>query len=483
MKKLDLFVLLTIFGALFASCKKEKKTNNVTRDTTVRNEVTLATAHALDAEPTYLEDLNDIILPNGSNLIDYGLIYDRDWLAANKNLLPAKYQVLLEATKKQINSADPSAEPVVGPQAVLNNIILKEQIWARNLADPDFTAALVKGKPDPQQKYGLAYIYGGKDYTKLAHAADENGKKGCQEMLYGLDCSGLTAFLALQGGVNVNRSPKLYPGTSAATQSLKTTWENALKDAGGDYAKITVQQFTSDELQLNTNDIKAGDIIYFHQTDDNGHAGITHIGMALKSKDGLRLYNAHGRQSEECSTNYGKNRGVRAVGINNFSLDAWKFDDYGVIRLEARIDGKWKALIKCSNKDQPAITLELDIPADAGGAFKATGSGTDYTGDPINVEIDGNYDPKNLKLSGVITYQFPNDPTEQRKDSFVVGLNYDATDYSTLTKVVDNGGCDAQIQLINLQSKNADKVTSNVRTLKINSSACDHCAIGNKIKR
>jgi len=481
MKNLKLLILILLV-AFTASCKKDKKASNGVRDTTVMNEVTLATAHALDLEPSYLEDLNDIILPNGSNLMDYGLIYDYDWLAVNKNLLPEKYRALLDVRKTQLNSTDPSNLPVIGPQAILNNIILQEQCWARNLVDPAFTADLVKGKQDPQQKFGLAYIYGGKDYTKLAHAADERGKKGCPALLYGVDCSGLTAFLAKQGGININRSPDPYPGTSAADQSLKTRWENALKDAGGDYAKLTVQQFTRKDIALNTTDIKAGDIIYFHQTDENGHAGIVHIGMALKSKDGLRLYNAHGKQSVECESNYGSKRGVRAVKIDGFSMAAWAFDDYGVIRLEAKIAGKWKAFIKCSDKEMPAITLNLDFPADSGGDFKATGSGTDYTGEAINVEINGSYDPKKLILKGEITYMFPSDPTEQRKDSFNASLNYDATDYYTLTKVIDNGGCDAQIKFVNLQSKNAGNVVNSVKPIRVNSSACSHCAIGNKTK-
>ncbi len=422
------------------------------------DEASEATQQALEQAPSVDVDLNNVVLPNGSNLIDFELAYDYNWLQANKSLLPASYQSELSVRRKQVQT---NGSKVVGPQAIKNRIIARAQIEANFLVTGSNFTDLVKNKPDPQQPYGLAYVFGSKNYSVLSKSTGS-----CKEQLYGLDCSGMLATIMNFAGIPISGS--------AVAESDTTNWKKALAAAGSDYSNIRAQSFTSSQLALNQ--VQSGDIVYFYGNDNNGNSGIVHIGIALTDPNGnLMLYQSNGRSSSMCQKNYDGKHGPRRIAVNApIAQSGWNFTDYGVVRLVASISGNWNAYIRCADASYDAITLGLKFPVVNNGTYQATGSGTDYTGEAINVTISGNYSVTTNTLTGTIVYQFPSAPTEQRSDQFSISLNYDDTGYSDLTKVIDNGGCSAQIRLVNQQSTTGGQTTTSIRT---NAQSC-HCSMG-----
>ncbi|PWK65769.1 NlpC/P60 family protein [Mucilaginibacter oryzae] len=435
MKKIIFFAVLIIIAASYPGCKKNHKSEALPSVDTLY-EASLVVQSALENEPDINVGLNDVVLPNTSHLFEFELAYDHDWLVSNKFLLPAADLSLLDSKKAVFATGTGSGQ---GPQAIKNIIIARAQIAAYYLTTASNFASLVKNKPAPEQTKGLAYVYGSHDFTKLNRSAG-----ACPELLYGLDCSGMLMYLMAEAGINVSGN--------AADLSKKNLWEDALVKAGAAYSNLQVQSFSSSQMPLSQ--IQTGDIIYFYGTADDGTYGVKHIGMALNDPSGnLMLYQSNGRSSKSCELNYDGRHGPRRIGVTDpITQKGWGFSDYGVIRLVAKIAGKWNAYIRCQNASSDAITLNLNFPVIEGGAYQATGSGSDYDGSPINVVINGNYDVAANDLNGTIFYSFPNDPQQKRSDSFDIVLNYDDTGYTPLTKINDNGGCSAQLRLVNQQT-------------------------------
>ena len=383
MKKL--INLLLILGILFfITCKKN----------------TDDTLNSLDAESlksedvAYIENLSqstytasDGILPNGRTVYDFLAENDPTFL---QNLGKTKKTLLDIKT--------------LGTQAKKNLIIARMQAIAVYLTDRTKHTFSSEGSKKPAQ-IGLAYSYGSKDY-KIRQAPPAGS---CKEQLYGLDCSGFIYQLAISAGLK-------FPQGSADTQRKVVTWENAFK-ANPEYSKLKMQDFG----QLSISELESGDIIYWTE------GGVAkHIGIVLKTANGLAVFQSNGASGGTCEKNYGTKRGPRQISLQNLS---WFGSTYGIVRIVADISGEYTAYYRCTGRTTDALTLKIKFPTNTTGTFQATGTGTDYPGDPINAVFDGTYDKKTNTLSGFLTMTFPNNPSDKRKDSFQKRLDFDDTGY------------------------------------------------------
>ncbi len=132
--------------------------------------------------------------------------------------------------------------------------------------------------------------------------------------------------------------------------------------------------------------------------------------------------------------------------------DTMVLPDYRESYLPEEIASTWTAAIKCSEEDQDAIELTLTTVTNSEN-FRATGSGADYNGATIDVNITGTYYKEYNILTAEIEYTFV-DAGTFRIDQFSVDLNfYTAGTYLDMIKLDEsypggyNQSCDTQIKL------------------------------------
>lgn len=130
----------------------------------------------------------------------------------------------------------------------------------------------------PSQLYGLAYVFGSKKFDNPSKYPGAT----CQQLLYGLDCSGMikqmgwaSSFdLILDGTVN-------YVNIS--------TWNNAFKNST-DYQGLEMNDLGT----LPATQLQAGDMIV---------ASEVHIGMVFSNGIDLKIFNSLGSPSYTCIKN------------------------------------------------------------------------------------------------------------------------------------------------------------------------------------
>jgi hypothetical protein len=112
------------------------------------------------------------------------------------------------------------------------------------------------------------------------------------------------------------------------------------------------------------------------------------------------------------------------------------------------VSGTWRIFLRCSGFEEDAVVVDVVINEN-GGEFSGTGSGEDYDGTPITVNIQGGYYTYENRISGTATFTADNSSWE-RIDGFSVVLVND-TGYVPLTKESTTGGCDGEIRLLKIQ--------------------------------
>lgn len=448
MKRHSLILLFALLGLMIiCSCKKNKTEKNqeppVEQDS--KDEASEDAQTLFSNLPSVEVDLRDVILPNGENVIDFALQNDKEFMRQHLQYLPEKYRYLFATSgpsqsksPTSVTSEKSSNTEGLGPQAIKNITILRYQVLGNYLITDALHKTTINDGKKPEQLNGIAYALGSKQFSTRAKGT------GCTEEVFGIDCSGMVAYIVNGAGIPI-------PTGNAFNQSDTTTWKDALKLAGADFEKIKVKKFKSTEITSDS--IQTGDVVSFYEG-----SSITHIGIALRGKDGkVRLFQSNGSQ-KSCKANYDSpNKGPREIDLLNPL--SWKndkgveiFTDYSVLRLVVDISGDWTAFLRCEGEATNAIEMSLKIPANDGGNFKAEGAGMDYNGEPIKVILYGSYNKKENKLSGLFTFSFA-DSEDVRTDKFITKLDMDETPFFPLTKVEDNGGCDAQLKLNNKVSK------------------------------
>lgn len=378
----------------------------------------------LDSLPRVNMTRDQVILPNGISAQKFMDEFDPGFLE--------RYKKYMESTGGNPEGFYKTRAQPTGPQDAKNQIIGKMTDVAIYLTDRSEHTKGDSGYRKPAQT-GLAYIWGGKNYR-----VRKAGRK-CDDLLFGLDCSGLFYNIVNAAGIAI-------PEGNAERQRSVKLWENILKGSK-QFEKIRIKDLGS----ISTDEIETGDMIYW--MNDAGVA--THIGVVLARADGRpAIYQSYG-SGETCrEVNDGKERGPCALELKEYWLN--KFGRYSVLRLTVDISGQWECRLRCHDRTYDAMTVQLTFPGDEkfkrdGGDFVAHGEGTDYDGSRLTATINANYDPKTNILQGRI--DFDDSDGSRRSDSFTCSLDRDDTGYVPLTNVVSNGGCNADIRLLNLEKK------------------------------
>ena len=138
-----------------------------------------------------------------------------------------------------------------------------------------------------------------------------------------------------------------------------------------------------------------------------------------------------------------------------FIIRLWfdKGNTYGVLRVVTDISGNWEVGIRCTGQSYDAIKYKVEfVSSKNDDNITGSGKGIDYEGTTeVEVKFKGEYQKETNILKGKMVFNFPSVPSQNREDSFSVKLNYDDTGYFDAAKVVDNGGCQIQLKLINLE--------------------------------
>lgn len=157
------------------------------------------------------------------------------------------------------------------------------------------------------QSSGLAYVYDSKkfDLPSIYPGAV------CQQLLYGLDCSGMIKQMGFASNFNL-----ILDGTVNYVQV--STW-NAAFNNSPDFQGLEMR----DLLALPASQFQAGDMIV---------ATDVHIGMVFSNGNSLKIFNSLGRLEYPCSKNSNNSHGP--VITNNIQdwLDATFGSNYHVLR-------------------------------------------------------------------------------------------------------------------------------------------------------
>jgi len=177
-------------------------------------------------------------------------------------------------------------------------------------------------KKETPSQYGLAYVYGGKNYMKRMAGADKKDKTGkvihknvCQEELYGLDCSGFIYHILMAAGIEKSAGISQY-NDNAKSQIEKLKKITEIKNNPYYNGKIEVKEIPIN-AQFNENSLRSGDIIYKQLSDGS----IEHIGIILKKIDGTPvIFHSIGSYDVPCSTNKNESHGPiqSPLGTNAF---------------------------------------------------------------------------------------------------------------------------------------------------------------------
>jgi hypothetical protein len=120
------------------------------------------------------------------------------------------------------------------------------------------------------------------------------------------------------------------------------------------------------------------------------------------------------------------------------------------------VTGIWKFYLRCKDRKTDVTVFDITLNETEGGAFSGGGSGKDYSGIGIEVQLSGTYNNKSQKLEGKIVNT--TDATAcVRIDTFSVYLKSGDTGYFP-AKQIQKCGCDASVRLEKVKTeKQPDK--------------------------
>lgn len=243
-------------------------------------------------------------------------------------------------------------------------------------------------------------------------------------MTHGLDCSGLIYQVALAAGITL-------PKGNAQLQSNPSSWNGNIP---ADW-KMKMQL-------VSDGSVEAGDIVGF--VDDVGD--LVHIGIAESDGtiESVNIISSLG-QPNNCAYN------LKTGPISKPMSELIKYGSIPqkTLRLVTTLSGDFDMYLRCIGRPTDAGVLRFTISNENGGPFQAQGTGIDYDGSPLCFNLNGTYDQINNIASGVLSFCNEQVP---RSDYFSEKLLQDETGYFPLTKIIDNGGCFTEINLIRIQN-------------------------------
>lgn len=261
--KLLSFIFL-IFSCIF-SCKKKESENNAitTIDQLSDSQIQAIEAAGIDTISTF----KDALFPDGSNM--------------------SKWELRNDSGHVQVFGRDHPASD-------------KRLLFIDNFTNAAFKL-ITKSNYNFSGQKGLAYVYGSKSFSNSSNYPGAT----CQQLLYGLDCSGMIYEMAKASDLNL-------PSDGGTQGYVKTTTWNTAFNSSTDFQGLEM----TDLPNLEPSQIQAGDIIV---------ASGVHMGMVFNNSNSLGIFNSLGRSIYPCSKNSDKNHGP----VITKNLVKWLKDTFG----------------------------------------------------------------------------------------------------------------------------------------------------------
>lgn len=240
--------LIFLIFSFIISCKKKEQENNTTTtlDQLSDSQIQTIEAAGVDTVSTF----KDALFPDGTNM--------SKWESRN----------------------DSGHVQVFGREHPASD---KRLLFIDNFTNAAFKL-ITRSNYNFQGQKGLAYVYGSNSFSNPSNYPGAT----CQQLLYGLDCSGMIYEMAKASDLNIP-----YVGTVGYVKT--TTWNTAFDNS------IDFQGLEMTDLQnLEPSQIQAGDIIV---------ASEVHMGMVFNNGTSLGIFNSLGRSKYPCSKNSDKDHG------------------------------------------------------------------------------------------------------------------------------------------------------------------------------
>lgn len=241
-----------------------------------------------------IEDPCDVILPHGARACDY-VRYQGSSYTAYESMIVGR--MMARSGKKSTKSGDPYSG--LSSHAVWHALMADMTIGARALTQQSNYSFPYEGPMSPAHT-GIAYVYGGKDFSQRSNATAWGG---CAYNLYGLDCSGFLQHVFHAGDIDFPEGPAVHQGSAQTIQNALSIY--------GSTSTLSVQNIG----KVDPSEMIAGDIIYWNQLSGSSASHIGFIGERIGG--GLVVYQSNGSRATNCEANYGSSRGARAFDLSS----------------------------------------------------------------------------------------------------------------------------------------------------------------------
>ena len=104
------------------------------------------------------------------------------------------------------------------------------------------------------------------------------------------------------------------------------------------------------------------------------------------------------------------------------------------------ISGDWRFELRCQNQTTDVVDITVTL-SEAGGNFSGSGTGQDYNGQSITIQVSGTYNAVTRTLTGTIDLQFSVSPP--RQDTFTATVTGFSTGWVATACV---SGCACQLE-------------------------------------
>jgi len=322
-----LYMLFSSIVLMNPSCKKDTEEP----DTELPDTTAAALEEGLTAEQNaLLETWNDTLIPLENLMVDsvnsaLGIIQELDPLWLQNSGFAGRVSDYSAFTEDQ--------------QRLL--LLAKMLVVGNYLVDDSQHQYPNEGANKPACN-GLRYGFGSRLYqqrTQPVLPANVNSGTTCapdtgciKDLIYGLDCSAMTYWIAFNAGLRFNNN---HTGTPSGYFGDPANWNAAFINAGSDnYTKLraSIVQNTGPG-SVPANQLQTGDVIVFGNP-------VFHVGIVLGSGTQKYIYQSNGTgyacptNGNGCANNNSDSRGPRMLELKQNQLSQFS-SNYKVIRIGA----------------------------------------------------------------------------------------------------------------------------------------------------
>lgn len=242
------FLIIGVLMIVFTnSCKKSSEFSDQPKST--NDSLTATQLQLLESAGTdTVSRISDALFPDGKKISEWATKYD------------SGYEFKFNRKKSILAVFD------------------KKQLFIERMTQSGFILVDDKRYSFPSQLYGLAYVFGSKKFDNPSKYPGAT----CQELLYGLDCSGMIKQMGYGSNFDL-----ILDGT--VNYISISTWNNAFNNSL-DYKGLEM----TDLQTLPAAQLQAGDMVV---------ASGVHIGMIFSNGLDFKIFNSLGSPSYTCVTN------------------------------------------------------------------------------------------------------------------------------------------------------------------------------------